>query len=47
VNHLGQIFGVEIELLEKRGDEFVGIELVELFPIKFAAIHHAAAAQME
>src|SRR5580658_785025 len=33
VNRFGQIFGFQVELLKERRDEFLRIELVEIFPI--------------
>ena len=46
VNHFREIFGFEIELLEERGDKFVGIEFVQVLPVEFAAVHHAPGAQV-
>ncbi len=42
-----EIGGVEIKLLQERRDEFVGVECVELFPEKFAAVDDASTAQVE
>src|SRR5690348_17996750 len=47
VDGFWEIGGVEVELLEQRRDEFVGVEFIEVFPEKFAAIDDAAAAQVE
>src|SRR5208283_3220498 len=47
VNHFWQVFGVEIQLLEKRRHKFVGIKGVQFLPIKFAAVNDAAAAQVK
>ena len=47
VDGFREIGGVKVKLLEERGDEFVGVEFVEIFPEKFAAIDDAAAAQVE
>ena len=47
VNCFGKIFGFEIELLQQRGNKFGGMKFFEFFPIKFAAIHNAAGAQVE
>ena len=47
MDHLRQIFGVEIKLLEQRGNKFLRIEILKIFPVKFTAIHDAAAAQVK
>ena len=47
MNHFRKIFGFQIKLLQQRGHKFVGIEFIEVLPIKFAAIHDAAGAQVE
>ena len=47
VNRFRQIFRFQIELLQKRRHELLRIKLFQFFPIKFAAIHHTPAAQVE
>src|SRR6185437_10104380 len=47
VNVAREIGGVEIKLLEQRGEKFGGIECIELLPVKIATVDDAAAAQME
>ena len=47
MNGARQIGGVEIKLLQQRREKFVGVEFVEVFPVEIAAIHDAAAAQVE
>ena len=47
VNHFREIVGFEIKLLQQRRDEFLRIKFVQIFPVKFAAVHHAAAAQVK
>ena len=43
----GQIFRVEIQLLQERRHKFLRIEFFKFFPIKFAAIDDAATAQVK
>src|SRR5579883_778714 len=47
VNGARQVSGIEIELLQDRGEEFTGIEFVEIFPIKIAAIDDPAGADVK
>ncbi len=47
VNRFRQIFRFQIELFEKRGHEFLRIEFFEFFPVEFAAVDDAAAAQVK
>ena len=47
VNRFRQIFRFQVKLLQQRGNELLRIELFQLFPIKFAAVHHAPTTQME
>ena len=44
---LGMYCWFEINLLEQRREEFVGLEIEQILPIIFAAIHDAAVAQVE
>ena len=41
------IFGVEVELLQQRRQEFGGVEFVEIFPVEIAAVDDPAAADVE
>ncbi len=47
VNHLRQVLGVKIKLFQKRWHKFVWIELLQVFPVKFAAVHHAPRTQVK
>src|SRR2546427_10931187 len=47
MNRSRQISGIEIELFEHGGQEFVGIKFLEILPIKIAAIDHAAGANVK
>src|SRR2546428_4087502 len=42
-----QISGIEIELFEHGGQEFVGIKFLEILPIEIAAIDHATGANVK
>ena len=47
VNRFRQIFRFQIKLLQQRRNEFVGIEILQVFPVKFTAIDHAATTQVK
>ena len=47
VHRLRQVFRFQIKLLQKRRHEFLGLELVQIFPIKLPAVHHAPSAQVK
>src|SRR5579864_6056631 len=47
VNGLRQIFGFKVKLLQKRRNKFVRIELLEVLPVEFAPVDHAAATQVK
>src|SRR5258708_4075215 len=47
MNRLGQVFGFQVKLFEQRGHKFLRIEFLELFPVEFATVHDAPAAQVE
>jgi hypothetical protein len=47
VDAVGDVLLVEINLLEQRGEKFVGLKIEQIFPEVFAAIHDAAIAQVE
>ena len=47
MNGARQIRGVEIELLQKRGQKFGRLEFREVFPVKIAPVHDAPSAKME
>ena len=47
MNLFRQIFSFEIKLLEERRNKLLRVELLEVFPIEFAAIDDAASAEME
>ena len=42
-----QIGRVQIELLQQGRQEFRGIEFLQFFPVKIAAVYHAAASQVK
>ena len=47
VNHFGQILSIEIKLLQEGRHKLLRIKFLKVFPVKFAAVHHAPAAQVK
>jgi hypothetical protein len=47
VDAAGNVLLIQINLLEQRREEFVGLEIEQIFPIIFAAIDDASIADVE
>src|SRR5260370_13937459 len=47
VNRFGQIFRFQVKLLQQGRHKFVRVKFFKVLPVKFAAIHHAAATQVK